>query len=339
MRLALATPLLEVKGGLERVIFKIAKRYDASIYCIRYSPENTFDEFRGLDVHIAPPSVLSRFPIGKRVIGAIEAADYFYNTRLENYDLVTAFQAPSEFIRNKNRPVIWYCNSPNREAFDLYEWRMKRRGAISKAIFWTSIQAFKHFEFKVVPEIEYIFANSINAQKKVKKYLNRESEVLYLAVDEEKFYCRDYERFFFYPSRLVPEKDFEYVIEAFKLFASKVPGWKLVLAGSLSERPEHQAYLKKLKSLCDASITIETNISEERLLDLYSRAYAVMYAAINEDFGLVPLEAMASSKPCIAKNEGGPKETISASVDGFLSDNPADMARKMEILVNDPELC
>jgi glycosyltransferase involved in cell wall biosynthesis len=174
--------------------------------------------------------------------------------------------------------------------------------------------------------------------------------VLYPGVEHENFTCRAYERFFFYPSRIVPEKELEYAIEAFKLFASRQnakagsakPGsgdWKLIIAGSLSKRPEHLNYLKKLQGLCTKDITIETNVSEERLLDLYSRCYATLFTPVDEDYGLIPLESMASSKPCIARNEGGPRETIIDGRDGFLVNSIFEMADRMERLSNNEELC
>jgi glycosyltransferase involved in cell wall biosynthesis len=324
---------------MERVVLKIAQHFDAQIHCVYYDPEHTFQEFKKLDVVVAKPSKLSNLPLGSRVAKAIDVGYHFYNLKLKDYDLINAHQTPSEWVRNRNSPVLWYAHSPNREAFDLYEWRMKRRNILSKAVFWASIQAFKFFEYRTVPKIEYIFTNSKNSQERIKRYLQRSSEVLCPGVDTGRFYCKDYENFFFYPARIVPEKELEYAIEAFKIFSNRVKGWRLIIAGSLSKRPEHQQYLKKMQSICNDSIVIETNISEERLLDLYSRCSAVLYTPVNEDYGLIPSEAMASSKPCIARNEGGPRETITDSKTGFLVDSIWDMADKMEQLSKNPERC
>lgn len=339
MKLVIVTPFLESRGGVDRVILEIAQHFDARVHCVRYNPETTFPEFGNLHVEIAKPGLLSKVPFMKRVIGAIEAGHHFYNLKLEDYDVINAHQTPSEWIRNKNKPVIFYCHSPNREAFDLYEWRMKRRGLLAKPVFWASIQAFKHFEFKTVPRIEHIFTNSRNSQARISKYLHRSSEVLYPGVDTQKFSFKSQENFFFCPSRIAPEKDFEYAIKAFKIFSGRFKDWRLIIAGSLSNRPEHQRYFKKLKSMCDDSISIETNVTEERLLDLYARCYAVLYTPVNEDYGLIPLEAMASSKPCIAKNEGGPRETVLDGKDGFLVPSMWKMAEKMEWLAKHPERC
>lgn len=339
MKLVLVTPFLESTGGLDRVVLKIAQHFDAKIHCLNHSPEKTFPEFKNLNIEVAKPGLLRKIPVMNRVTSAIEAGSYFYNLKLEDFDVINAHQTPSEWIRNKNSPVIWYCHTPNREAFDLYNWRMKRRNLLQKPIFWASIQAFKFFESRTVPNIEYIFTNSKNSQKRISRYLQRSSEVLHPGIETNNFSCKGYEKFFFYPSRIAPEKDFEHAIKAFKIFSSRFKDWKFIIAGSLSNRSDHQNYFKKLKSLCTPQITIETNVTEERLLDLYSRCYAVLFTPVDEDYGLVPLEAMASSKPCIAKNEGGPTETILNNKDGFLVSSIWDMAGKMEWLANNQDRC
>ncbi len=339
MRLAIATTSITTRGGMERIVLKIAEHFRAKVYCVHYEPEHTYPGFRDLDIITIKKGLQSRLPLERRLSASLEAGMYFYNLKMDDYDVVSAVQPPSEFVRNRNAPVLWYCNSPTRGAFDLYQMQMRRRNPLSKAVFWASVQAFKRYEFKVVPKIEYIFANSVNVQARIKKYLHRDSEVLYLGVEAEKFSCRGYENFFFYPSRIVPEKRMEYVIEAFKEFSAKHPGWKLVIAGGLSDRPEHARYLKTLQSISTPDVSIEANVDDERLNDLYSRCQAVMYAPIQEDFGLVPLEGMASSKPCISVNEGGPRETIRDGEDGFLVDSPRQMAQRMAQLADDPELC
>jgi glycosyltransferase involved in cell wall biosynthesis len=340
MRLVIATPFLEGRGGVERVVLRIAEHFSARIHCLRYDSASTFERFGKIDIETAKPSALGRLPLGRRVATAIEAGRHFYGLKLDDYDLINAHQTPSEWVRHRNSPVLWYCHSPNREAYDLYKWRMERRSIIQKPVFWASIEAFKRFESRTVPDIEYIFTNSRNSQGRVRKYLKRDSEVLHPGVETGDFSCRGYERFFFYPSRIAPEKDLAYAIEAFRIFRKRAGGeWKLVIAGSLSSRPEHRRYMKEMRSLCDGSISIETNITDERLRDLYSRCYAVLYSPVNEDYGLVPLEALSSSKPCIARNEGGPRETIVDGVDGFLVNSIWEMAGKMEALTADPEIC
>ena len=60
------------------------------------------------------------------------------------------------------------------------------------------------------------------------------------------------------------------------------------------------------------------DVSEEKLIDLYSSCLAAIYMPAHEDFGLIPLEGMASGKVCVAVNEGGCKETVINGKTGYL---------------------
>ena len=154
MHMAVATTALEARGGAERVVLKIAEHFNATVFTTRYSPECTYEAFGDLDIRILK-SPLQKLPIGKRLSTGIAAGSTFYTANLQEYgdfDIVNAHQSPSEWLRNKNIPMVWYCHSPNREAFDLYEWRMRRRDPLRKLAFWTAIRAFRHFEFQVVPK-------------------------------------------------------------------------------------------------------------------------------------------------------------------------------------------
>ena len=337
LRLKLVTSSLDVKGGANRVILKMAQHFDAPIYCRRYVPENTFEEFRDLEIIVPEKSRFDNAPVGRNALKTLESTNYFYNLKLEDYDVINAHIAPSEWVRNRNSPVLWYCYVPYRFAFDLYKWKTRNMDIGRRIPFEAWIASFKYLENRTVPNIEYIFSVSKNSQDRIKKYLNRDSEVLYPGIETHKFSCKNYENFFFYPSRIDTIKEFEYAIEAFKIFSKKRKGWKFVIAGSLAGF--FKEYYRGLQSMCDDSIIIETDVSEERILDLYSRCYAMLFSAVDEDFGLVPLEALASSKPVIARNEGGPRETISDGVDGFLVNSPEQMAEKMEWLAQNPDTC
>jgi len=339
--MAVATTALEAKGGAERVVLKLAEHFDATVFTTRYSPEGTYEEFGDLDIRILK-SPLQKLPIGKRLSTGIAAGSTFYTANLQEYgdfDIINAHQSPSEWLRNKNKQMIWYCHSPNREAFDLYEWRMRRRDPLRKLAFWTAIKAFRHFEFQVVPKIEYIFTNSKNSKSRIKKYLNRDAEILHPGIEVGKFRSGEYGNYFLYPGRITPEKDIEFSISAFRRLCERVKGHRMVIAGSLSDRPEHIAYFDKLKKMAAGlPVEFQTNLSEGELTELYAGALAVLYTPINEDFGLIPPEAMAAEKPCIAKNEGGPRETVIDGVDGFLVNNPDEMADRMEFFIRNPAL-
>ncbi|MEM4331853.1 MAG: glycosyltransferase [Candidatus Micrarchaeia archaeon] len=341
MDVVLLQPFLHAKGGLEKVVMEIARKYNPVIYTYRYLPDNTFAEFKQFDIRIVKPALT--FPasmLGERVKWGIQSGEAFYNLKIrEDYDVINAHGTPSEWARHRNERMLWYCHTPNREAFDLYEWRMKQRGIFGKAIFWASIQFYKHFEYEVVPKIEKIVTNSKNSQARIRKYLNRDAEVIYPGITASHYKNNGYKKYFFYPSRITPEKRFEIAIEAFKKSGLHSKGYKLIIAGSLIPgRSEHEQYYKKLVSMMDGLGEIRLNVPYLDLIELYSNCTAVLFTPINEDFGIIPLEAMASEKPVIAIDEGGPRETILHEKTGFLCKSTDEMAMCMNLLAADPSL-
>jgi len=72
---------------------------------------------------------------------------------------------------------------------------------------------------------------------------------------------------------------------------------------------------KKLRALAGANVTFEGSVSQERLRELYRNAKALIYPG-EEDFGIIPVEAMACGTPVIAYGKGGALETVTPLRDG-----------------------
>lgn len=341
MKLILTQPFLHTKGGLERVVLEIAKKYNPIIYTYRYLPEKTFEEFKEYDIRIVKPLVTKPVSIfNERIKWGIQSGESFYKLKIkEDYDVLNAHGTPSEWARNRNERMCWYCHSPNREAFDLYEWRMKNRNLFNKITFWSSIKFFNFFEFRTVPKIESVVTNSVNSQVRIRKYLKREAKIISPGVDVEKFENESYGNYFLYPSRIVPEKRFEMAIEAFKEFRKSNKKYELIIVGSVQrERKEHVKYLEKLNEIKGEGVKIITDASEEEFMKLYKNCLCVLFTPINEDFGIIPLEAMSCEKPVIGINEGGVKETVIHGETGFLVNNVNEMVEYMNELVEDMNL-
>ncbi len=344
MNLIIAHPFIHQRGGGERVVLEIAKKFNPIIYSVIYNQKNTFPEFKEFDIKILPTSVFEKpfffLKNDSRRSLAVSAGFRYYFTKIsDGYDVINAHGSPSEWIRNKNERVSWYCHSPNREAFDLYEFRMKELSPPKKMINIGLLSIFKIIESRIVPKLEQIITNSEVTNERIKKYLKRnDAKVIHPGVDIKEFQNSRYEKYFLYPSRFAPEKRFEYVIEAFRLFSSKNKGWKLVLAGFLPKREREQKYLDQLKALSSGlNIEFKIDINDKKLKKLYATSYTVLFSAINEDWGLIPLEAMASEKPCISVNEGGPTYSIINGKTGYLVNSQQEMAQKMLFLANNPD--
>jgi glycosyltransferase involved in cell wall biosynthesis len=340
MKLVLAQSNLTLKGGAERVVLKIAQHYKAKIYVAEYDREKTFEEFGNLDIETIGKKGASRFlPYGR----ASQGLNYglsFYNFRIDDdYDVINAHIAPSHWIRKHNERVLWYCHTPLRDIYDLYHYRLSLKKFHEKPIHMIGARAVKSIDQGVVRDIEYILTNSYNTRSRVVKFYGRkDAAVLGGGIDYKDYKNEGDNKYFVYPSRISPNKRQEYAIRAFNHFKRQVKGYKLIIAGAVSHDKFYYNYYKKIIALSEAigDIYVVPNPSEEMLKKLYSNSTAVLYAPVDEDYGLVPLEAMASHKPVIAVNEGGPKETIEDGKTGILVNSETEMGNAMKSIAENP---
>jgi glycosyltransferase involved in cell wall biosynthesis len=334
-------------GGTERQILEIAKRFHPIIYTCRLQKSETLDVWKDFDVRLIRPSVLEApaVLVGKldpdeRMARLASAGARFLTMKIrDDYDVINAHLMPSEWIRNRNERVMWYCHCPCRPAYQWKQLYLSDRGLMGKVALTAAIGVFDMVEQRVVRKIERICTNSEFTAGNIGKYLGRQdAKVVYPGVDTKEFYFEDYKRFFFYPSRFVPEKRFEIAINAFK--KANLPGWKLVLGGMAVNTPQSRAYIARLRRLAGpGEVEFLFDMDEKRLKRLYATCRAVLFSSMLEDWGLVPVEGMACSKPVIAMDEGGPRESIVHGKTGFLVNSADEMAEKMRYFAERPGEC
>ena len=346
--LAICQPYLNSYGGMEKVLLKIAQHFDAKIYCIDYQPNKTFEEFKKLDVEKIKtktnPFFIRKYTQNKPSLNRQMTWAYyawtFYNAKLPEHDIINPHTVPSEWIRHKNTPVVWYNHGIMREVFDQAKTRRKQKGKIGASIHWIYSELFfKKIEKNIAPKIEHTFTNSNYTAKQLKKHLGIEAEVLYPATEYKTLKNRGNEKFFFCLTRISPEKRPHLAIQAFKKFRKKHKNWKLIIAGGVRKNTIEEAYYNKLKKESGGGIEIIPNIEEEKKLDLLSKCYALIFPSVNEPFGIVPLEAMGSKKPVIVmKDAGGALETTINNKTGFITKSIEEMSEKMDYLAKHPKI-
>ena len=129
-------------------------------------------------------------------------------------------------------------------------------------------------------------------------------------------------------------KNVALVVEA--VGAIPAPRPSLVWVSNLSSAGYRDAMIELAKAR-DVMLDLRIAISDEEVLDLLNRAFAMVYTPRLEPFGLAALEANACGLPVVAVPEGGVKESIRHEVNGLLSEpDPASIARAILRLRNDP---
>jgi alpha-1,3/alpha-1,6-mannosyltransferase len=129
-------------------------------------------------------------------------------------------------------------------------------------------------------------------------------------------------------------------LDAYERFRERNPGtnFRLVVAGGVNE--EKRSYFKKVKERATniKGVKVRSNVPGDQWGALYSNAYAVLFCAMNEDWGITPIEAGSYEKPVISVNEGGPTESIVDGETGILVNDADEMVDAMERVTSNERL-
>ena len=196
---------------------------------------------------------------------------------------------------------ISYVHSPIRYAWDLQHQYLREAG-LSRGLKATLARWFLHkirlWDCRTANGVDHFIANSEFIARRIKKVYGREADVIYPAVDVERFALQTNKQdYYMTASRMVPYKRMDLIVEAF----SHMPTRKLVVIG---DGPE----MNKIKSKATSNIEILGYQPNDVMQKYMSEAKAFVFAA--EEFGITPVEAQACGTPVIAYGKGGALETI-----------------------------
>jgi glycosyltransferase involved in cell wall biosynthesis len=326
MKIAIFHDYFGATGGGERVILMMAKILDADIIT------TDTDALRMMNTDVR---VISIGPTPKyRGFKQVTAFLKFYFCDFSNrYDMFIFSGNWAHYAAHRHHPNIWYCHTPVRAFYDLYPVFLKRLDILSRQQFriWARIQRW--FDQRSIRDTDIIIANSKNVQGRIKKAYERNAEVIFPPVDTSRFHTTGYGDFWLSVNRIYPEKRIELQIEAFR----NMPEEKLIIIGGYAAGDHATGYFKRLEHLLPPNVTMAGEVTEQKLVDLYATCKGLICTAMDEDFGLTPLEAMASGKPVVAVDEGGFRETITPQT-GFLTESSQDkIINAIKIVNKDPE--
>ncbi len=176
-----------------------------------------------------------------------------------------------------------------------------------------------------------VYTISQNVTNRLLKYNNIEGSTLYPPPPfTGKYYCKNYDNYFLYPSRLDPIKRQDLVIKCMKYVQSDI---RLKIVGG---GPELANY-KKLAMEYNVNKRIDFcgNVPESELLDLYANASGVVYTPYNEDLGFITMESFFSKKPVITcSDSGGSLEFVEDGINGCIAEPlPEEIAKKIDLMM------
>lgn len=209
-------------------------------------------------------------------------------------------------------PHVNLCFSTSRWLYDLYHYRLNKMGILKSAVI-PFAELMRLWDASVDNRVDNYITISPIIKRRLYKYLKRESDIIYPPIDVSKYEhydnIREYD-YYLYLSRLEPEKRPEEAILA--CIKAKE---NLIVAGTGSlEKILRERY----KS--NRNIMFQGFINESQKIRFLATCKALIYTPIAEDFGIVPIEALASGKPVICSNDGFPptliKDKYGAITDG-----------------------
>ena len=312
LKVAIVCDWLTVFAGAERVVLEMHELFpNAPIYTTLYNPKGC-PQFAKADIR---ESRLRYIPFARHFhrLFLPWMPKAFESFNLDDYDIVlSSCHSTSKGVLTKPETLhISYCHSPMRYVWDQsheYQNQFKSFSPL-KFLFTPILNKIRLWDRLASERVDFYLANSEFVTKRIKKYYGRASEVLPPPVDIHKFSVNTKERedYFLAVGRLIPYKRFDLVIDACKQAKKKL---KIVGTGPS---------LKDLKKKADSSVEFLGKINDEELKHLYQNAKALIFPQV-EDFGIVPLEAMACGTPVLAFKKGGALETVTENESGLFFD-------------------
>ncbi|MFA5157830.1 MAG: glycosyltransferase [Patescibacteria group bacterium] len=304
MNIALVHDWLTEYAGADKVLFELKQIYpEADIYTSIYDADKV-PQFKKYKVYT---TYLQKFPLAKKLrsimVPLMPLA--FEQLDLSKYDLVisNSTSAAKGIITRPNTCHISYCHTPTR-----YLWMPEMDSRASTSWLRRRVnKTLKVWDIAAVARVDAFIGNSKNIQNRIRKYYQRDSEIVappvntaYYHPEQEEIEKKD---FYLFVGRLIPYKKTDIVIEAFNNL-----GLELRIIGTGSEE-------KRLKTMAKNNIKFLGRASDEVLYDNLKSAKAVIFPS-EEDWGIVPVEAMACGTPVIAYGAGGATETVIAGKTG-----------------------
>jgi glycosyltransferase involved in cell wall biosynthesis len=321
---------LDVLGGGEKVLATVAKAFDARIAAANVDPEVIRELGIERDMIYELGRVDDRAPIGP-----IKLSLLFRKASFGGFDKYVVSGFWSLYAAYRHKPSIWYCYTPRRDFYDLKRFNIGRQSNLAKkAVAWSWATGHSYFDRRAVRQVSKILTLSRTVQKRIALYYHRDSTVIYPPVPTDHYYTKAFEDFWLSVNRLYPEKRVELQIEAFK----SLPNENLLIVGGYARRDKGLVAYHKLFADLPPNVKILGIIPQERLLELYATCKGVVYTPIDEDFGLVPVEAQASGKAVVGVNEGALRETVINGATGFLVDpHPESLKKAIECVSEEPQ--
>lgn len=326
MKIALVHDYIKEYGGAERVLETLHEIWpEAPIYTTVFLPEFLGPHQERLK---NPPageaswkvktSWLQKIPFKAKLISPFRllAPWVFESFDFREFDVVivsaTGAYNPNLIVTQPKTLHLCYCHTPPRYLYGYPTAREWRKHWWGRLVGETFNYFLRKIDFLSAQRVDYFMANSKNTAQRIKKFYRREAEVIYPPVDMQRVNHKEERNYFLTGGRLARPKRIDLAIEACTKLDLPLKVFGKDFAG----------YGEELKKMAGPKVEFLGEINDEEKFKLMAGAKAFIFPAEEEDFGIVPVEAMAVGTPVISLKSGGVVETVVEGKTGLFFDEP-----------------
>ena len=314
MKVALVHDFLREYGGAERVVEALHETYPDAPLFVAFCDEEAmgihWQRFAGWKIY---QSWISKLPLHQKLFSPLRvlAPAAFRRFDFTGYDVVisssNAYFAKAVHVPKKTVHIC-YCHTPPRALYGystMTDWKknpvIKVAGALINHI-------CRVMDARSVKGVDVFIANSREVERRIQKFYRRDAFIIHPPVFIPEKLPKAERSYFLYVNRLAFAKHPELAVQAATTLNLPL---KVVGTGKM---------LPELQQMAGPTVEFLGGVSDEQLYSLYQGAEALLYPVEDEDFGIVPVEAMGYGVPVIAHRSGGPTETIVDKKTGLFFD-------------------
>lgn len=300
-KVALVFDWMTNPGGAEKVNLVLHKMFpEATIFTSVFNHEKV----KGFENAKIKTSFIQKMPFAKTKHQLyLSMMPYAYELfDLSDYDIVisSSHSCAKGIITKPETLHICYCHTPMRYAWDnwheyINQYKMNR---LLKYVGKKRIHKIRMWDRLSAERVDYFIANSTTTKKRIEKYYNKMSTVIHPMINKKDYkIASETGGYFLAVGRLIPYKKFDLIVDTFNK-----TGLPLKIAGTGIMEED-------LRSRAKENIEFLGYVNDKKLQILYRECEALIFPQI-EDFGIIPLEAMASGRPVIALGKGGALDSV-----------------------------
>lgn len=312
MRVALLHYWLTTMRGGEAVFREFCRLFpDGEVFTHVYRPDRIDPAIRALPVR---ETMIARLPGARRhcqpYLPLMPRA--LRRLKLDDYDLIVSSESgPAKGVRKRPGAVhLCYCHTPMRYLWDMYDDYYRAAGPAGRLAMRLFGGRLRRHDLQSAKGVDHFIANSRFVADRIRRVYDRDAEVIPPPVHVERFARADgapppARADYLFVGQLIPYKRPDVAVAACRRL-----GRGLTVVGEGPMRKDLETMAKGARR-----IRFLGRVDDAELPGLYANARAVLFPGV-EDFGLVPVEAMASGTPVVALGAGGALETVVANQTG-----------------------